>query len=139
MDKTRLTLLGIVLIAGAFLGGLVMGTRGKAPAERDAAAYHMDLMLQTGVARALHARVALYNLNFGEASRDLERAKGMFEQARGRLTETRREADARVLERVIALLNEAQQLTGALDQGANTKVAEALTALPDLPLTAGAR
>jgi hypothetical protein len=78
--------------------------------------------------------VSLYNVNFGAASQDLERAKGMFQQARDRLNATNRQADAGVLDKVIGLVTEAQRMAGSLDQGANTKAAEALEALKAISL-----
>ena len=134
MTKSRLMLIAAGLLLLAFVAVWFVAGSGKAAAERQAAENHMLLQIQTGVARVLEARVSLYNVNFGDASRNFERAKPMFLQARDRLNATNRQADAGVLERVIGLINEAQRMAGALDQGANTKAAEALEALKAISL-----
>jgi hypothetical protein len=134
MTKSRLMLIGAGVLVLAFVAVWLIAGSGKAEAERQAAENYMLLQIQTGAARVLEARVALYNVNFGDASRNFERAKPMFQQARDRLNATNRQADAGVLDRVIGLINDAQRMAGALDQGANTKAAEALEALRQISL-----
>ena len=134
MNKGRLAVIGVVVVAVAFLAGLVSGTLGRSAAERERDENHMLLQIQTGVARTLAGRVAIYNVNFGDASREFENARGMFAQARDTLNATDRAADAAVLDKVIALVTEAQRMSGVLDQGANTKAAEAIEALRQISL-----
>ena len=136
MNKSRLVLAGIALLLVAFVAVWFVAGSGKSEAERQAAENHMLLQIQTGMTRVLEARVALYNVNFGDASGKFEGAKGVFLQARDRLNATNRQADAGVLDKVIGLINEAQRMAGALDQGANTKAAEALEALKAVSLPA---
>ena len=134
MNKGRLALIGFGVLLAAFFAGWLIAGSGRSAAEREAAESQLLLQIQTGRARLLEARVSLYNVNFGDASRHFERAKPLFEQARIRLNATNRQADAGILERVIALVTDAQRMTGALDQGANTKAGEALEALRGLSL-----
>lgn len=134
MNKGRLAVIGVVVVAVAFLAGLVSGTLGRSAAEGERDENHMLLQIQTGVARTLAGRVAIYNVNFGDASREFENARGMFTQARDTLNATDRAADAAVLDKVIALVTEAQRMSGVLDQGANTKAAEAIEALRQISL-----
>ena len=69
----------------------------------------------------LAARVDLYNVNFGNASRNLETAKGVLGRVSERLKNTGREEDAKRLEPALAELNEAQSLAGRFDQSANAR------------------
>lgn len=134
MTKSRLILIGAGVLILSYAAVWMLAASGRSEAERQAEEYVMLLQIQTGAASVLEGRISLYNVNFGDASRHFERAKPMFEQARDRLNATNRQADAGVLDRVIALVNEAQRMTGALDQGANTKAAEALDALRQISL-----
>lgn len=134
MTRYRLVLIGIGVLLLSFVTGYLLGNSGKGQLQRDVAENHMLLQIQTGVARVLEARVALYNVNFGDASRSFERAKPMFEQARDRLNATDRQADAAVLDRVAALIADAQRMTGELNTGANSKAGEALDALRDITI-----
>ena len=134
MNKGRLAVIGVVVVAVAFLAGLVSGTLGRSAAERERDENQLQLQIQTGIARTLAGRVAIYNVNFGDASREFQAAKGMFEQVRVTLNATDRAADAAVLDKVIALVDEAQRMSGAMDQAANTKGAEAIEALRQISL-----
>ncbi len=134
MTRYRLVLIGIGVLLLSFVTGWLLGRSGRAELENIATENHMLLQIQTGVARALKARVELYNNNFGEASRYLENAKGMFIMARDHLNASNRAADAGVLDRVAGLITEAQRLAGELNTGANSKVGEALTVLLEISL-----
>jgi len=134
MTRYRLVLVGIGVLLLSFVTGYLLGRSGRGELERTSAENHMLLQIQNGTARVLEARVALYNNNFGDASRNFERAKPMFEAARNRLNATNRQQDGGVLDRVTALITEAQRLAGELNTGANSKAGEALDALRDLSL-----
>ena len=134
MTRSRLVLAGVGVLVLSFVVGWLLGRSGRAELENTAAENHMLLQIQTGAARVLEARVSLYNNNFCDASRHLERAKPMFEGARDRLNATNRQADAAVLDRVAAIIADAQRMAGALDTGANTKAGEALAALREINL-----
>ena len=73
----------------------------------------------------LAARIALYNTNFGDASRSLEEARASVERAVERLRMLGRERDAKQLEAAIVPVRDAQQLAGKLDLGANSRAEEA--------------
>ena len=71
------------------------------------------------------ARIALYNTNFGDASRSLEEARIATERAIERLRMAGREDDAKQLEAAIVPVRDAQQLAGKLDLAANSRAADA--------------
>jgi hypothetical protein len=121
-----------VALVVALLGGWLWGVYGKAGAERalEASALRNDLLEARG--SVLAARLDLYSLNFGEASRHLEDARAQARRAEGRLKNAGREDDLGRLQPVFARVDEAQSLAGKLDQGANARAAEAARILEDL-------
>ncbi|HXH05748.1 MAG TPA: hypothetical protein VNI83_04070, partial [Vicinamibacterales bacterium] len=92
-----------------------------------------EVTFQLEIARArghlLEARVAIYNVNFGDAQRQLELAKRPLERALRTLRDQGRTEEAASVETALRQTGEAQQLAGKLDQAANTRAAEALRAL----------
>lgn len=129
MNKSRLTLLGIVLIVGAFLGGLVIGTRGRAPAERARDQAELRLNVERARTAILHGRLELFSMNFGGASRQFDAARAPLEAARVQLTEAGRADESVRLDAALAALVEAQQLSLALNREADAKAVEALRGL----------
>jgi hypothetical protein len=77
----------------------------------------------------LDARVSLYNMNFGDASRRLEEAKTPLRRTRERYSEARKDESARALASALEHVDEAQRLANKLDPAANTKAGEALEAI----------
>jgi len=73
----------------------------------------------------LDARVAIYAVNFGEASRHLEGARGLLDRADRRLSSLGRTADLDQLAAARARIDDAQRMTGKLDQSANARAGEA--------------
>ena len=73
----------------------------------------------------LDARVAIYAVNFGEASRHLEGARGLLDRADRRLSSLGLTADLDRLATARARIDKAQRMTGKLDQSANTRAGEA--------------
>ena len=129
MDKTRLTLLSIVLIVGAFLGGYVIGTKGKAPAERARDQAELRVNVERARVAILHGRLELFSSNFGGASQQFDAARAPLEAARVELTEAGRGDETGRLDAVLAALGEAQQMALALDRQSDAKAVEALRGL----------
>jgi hypothetical protein len=77
----------------------------------------------------LDARVSLYNMNFGDASRRLEEAKAPLRRTRERYSENHKGESARALATALEQVDEAQRLANKLDPAANTKAGEALDAI----------
>ena len=77
----------------------------------------------------LEARVGLYSNNFGEASRHFEDAKSPLRRVRDRYKNARRNDAASRIDTALGQIDEAQRLSGKLDQAANSKAGEALEAI----------
>jgi hypothetical protein len=77
----------------------------------------------------LDARVSLYNMNFGDASRRLEEAKSPLRRTRQRFADEDQDEAARAAATALEHVDEAQRLANKLDPGANTKAGEALEAI----------
>ena len=77
----------------------------------------------------LDARVSLYNMNFGDASRRFEDAKAPLRRTRERYSENSKDESARAMATALEHVDEAQRLANKLDPAANTKAGEALEAI----------
>jgi hypothetical protein len=119
-------------LAVALLAGWILGRSGRpdmAPALQTS-----DLRGELLGARAavLDARVAIYNVNFGEASRHLEDARGLLRRADARLKSLGRDDEVRQVQTALASIDEAQRTAGKLDQSANSRAGEAAKMLADV-------
>jgi hypothetical protein len=125
----RLILIGVV--AAIVLVGL--GYAWGASGRRSLQATLDDTRQQLDVAEArehvLDARVSLYNMNFGDASRRLEAAKVPLGRIRQRYLDAGRDGAVRSISAALEHVDEAQRLAGKLEQAANTKAGEALEAI----------
>lgn len=129
MSALKKVLLGVAIGLGILLVGFLWGASGRRTAERglDGAKQQLDLAEARG--RILEARVSLYNVNFGEAQRQLEDAKVPLTRARDQYQQDGKRDSAEGLSAALARLQEAQRLAGRLDQNANTQASEALKAI----------
>lgn len=93
----------------------------------DEAKQHLDLAEARG--HLLDARVSLYNVNFGDASRHFEEAKPALRRAQDRYQTAGRSAAAVSIAAALEHTAEAQRLAGRLDQSANAKAGDALEAI----------
>ena len=132
MKTTKLVLVGVAAVLGALLAGWLLGASAKRPAERalQTATLQNDLLASRG--SVLAARVDLYNINFGEASRHLEEARGRLRPAAAQLKGLGRPDDVARIDRALSLIEEAQRMAGKLDQGANSRAADALKAIDEV-------
>jgi hypothetical protein len=83
-------------------------------------------------AALLDARVAIYNVNFGEASRHLEDARALLRRADERLKGLGRDDEVRQLQAALTSMDDAQRMAGKLDQGANSRAGEAAKTVADV-------
>jgi hypothetical protein len=92
-----------------------------------------DTKQQLDIAEArghlLDARVSLYNVNFGDASRQFEEAKGPLRRVSDRYRSEGKKAAAESVAAAIERAEEGQRLAAKLDQSANAKAAQALDAI----------
>lgn len=123
----------VVLAAAALiivLGlGFAWGASGRFEIQNvlDETRQQLDLAEARGA--LLEARVSLYHVNFGDASRHFEEAKAPLRRARERYQQVGNNAAAGGIAAALEHVEEGQRLANALDQAANTKASDALQAI----------
>ena len=125
--KKGLTLLVVWLVT---LGlGFVWGASSRLTIQSslDAAKQQLDLAEARGA--ILDARVSLYNMNFGDASRHLEHAKEALRRLKDRYHDAGRSDAASSTDAALRHVEEAQRLAGKLDPAANNLAGQALDAV----------
>jgi hypothetical protein len=129
MTRGKWILAAVVVLLVCLGLAYAWGASGRTAVQRmlDDTRQQLDLAEARGL--ILDARVSLYNLNFGEASRALEEAKAPLRRARERYQDVGRSDAALSIESAVRHVEEAQRLSGKLDQGANSKAGEALEAI----------
>jgi hypothetical protein len=76
--------------------------------------------------------VDLYNVNFGNASTNLEDAHAVLQRASERLKSLNREGEGAQLDRAASEVRNAQQMAARLDPGANAAAAEAVKPIDEV-------
>ena len=125
--KLLLTFLVGVLVAVGF--GYVWGASGRSAAEDAVENARQQLDLTDARSRILHARVSLYNNNFGDASGNLEEAKAPLRRLRDHYDDTDRRDAVAAIDTALKHVEEAQRLAGKLDAAANSRANDAMDAL----------
>jgi hypothetical protein len=127
--------LGLIVVAAflaAILGGWLWGSSGKGPLRVSLESAELRRDLLAARSSVLAARVALYNVNFGEASQGFEEARGSLRRVEARLKGLGRDEDARPLAAALTRIEEAQRMAGKLDQTANARAAEAVKSIDEV-------
>jgi len=129
MTRLRLVLAGIVALVVAAGIGYAMGGSGRFDLQTalDEARERLDVAEARG--QLLDARVSLYNVNFGDASRHFEESKPPLRRLRDRYQRLGKNAAANSIGAAIAHVEEGQRLAGKLDQAANAKANDAMEAI----------
>jgi hypothetical protein len=138
MTKTRLFLSSLLVVLFAVLGGWTWGHSGRSALQASLDAAELRLDLAQARAGLLDAGVDVFEMNFGNASRACEAARGPLKDAISRLKAAGRDALARRAGGSLPALREAQQLAGRVDQSANANAAGALKALDEAVAGLGA-
>jgi hypothetical protein len=128
--KTRQIALSIAAaLLIALLAGYLWGASGRRAAQQalKASSLRADLLAARG--SIVDARVDLYNVNFGSASRDLQAAIDRLPSLADRLKTSGTPDDQQAIAQAAAKADEAHRLAGKLDAGANTRAGDAVTAL----------
>ena len=123
----------LIALVLAALGGWILGATGQWRAEEALAKAGVGLHLANARGNMLAARVNLFEVNFGEASRNLETAKADLVTAAEAFDRLGLEKEAAAAREVAARVDDAKQLAGRLDQTANTRLADAIRLLPGMP------
>jgi hypothetical protein len=126
-------ILGIGVALLVALGvGWAWGASGRADISRALRVAELRDGLLEGRTAVLDARLAIYSVNFGEASRHLEAARSALRAANAELNGLGRQGDAKQLEFALTRIDEAQRMAGKLNQDANALAADAAKAINDV-------
>lgn len=125
----RIALIGLITALVLIGLGYAWGVSGRAALESSLDEARQQLDVADARGHVLEARVSLYNMNFGDASRRLEEAKVPLRRIRQRYVDAGRDDAVRSISAAIEHVDEAQRLAGKLDQAANSKAGEALEAI----------
>ncbi len=133
----KLTVKGFIALMAALLlavlGGWMWGAVDHARTDNALVQAGVGLHVAAARARMLEARVDLFEVNFGNASRHLEAARGDLKAAAQSFDRLGRTRDAEAMRNALARVDDAQQMTRKLDQTANARLAEAIDLLPKTP------
>jgi hypothetical protein len=129
---TKLVLGITVGLAVALLAGWIWGRSGRSDLARALQTSELRGELLGGRAAVLDARVAIYSVNFGEASRHLEGARGLLGRAAERLKSLGRDDELKQVQTALASIDDAQRMAGKLDQSANSRAGDAAKVLADV-------
>ena len=125
-----------LLIAVALLvavgSGWLWGASGRWSAERTTQVQQVRQNLVEGRSALLDARLALYSVNFGEASQHMEQARTLLRRGGDGLKGLGRDAENKQVATALAMIDDAQRLTGKLDQNANSRTGEASKIIADV-------
>ena len=128
MNKTKLVLVGLAVALVLLGGGWLWGAWGRWAAEGQASAAEVRLLMSEARASLYAARVDVFEINFGQASRHLEAARKALESARASGRDEKSPWSVAVGE-AIARTQDAQRLAVSVNADANSRAAEALKAL----------
>jgi hypothetical protein len=129
MTRLKLALAVLVALVVALGLGYGWGASGKPSltSALDDTKQQLDLAEARG--HLLDARVSLYNVNFGDASRQFEEANAPLRRVHDRYQSEGKKAAAESIATALERAGEGQRLAAKLDQTANAKAAQALDAI----------
>ena len=126
-------ILGVGMALLVALGvGWVWGASGRSDISRALELAELRDGLLEGRVAVLDARLDIYSVNFGEASRHLEAARSALRAADARLNGLGRQEDATQLKIALTRIDEAQRMAGQLNQDANALAADAAKTINDV-------
>ena len=127
--RGKLILAGIAALLVTLGLGFAWGASGRMALQASVEDTRQQLDLSDARAQILDARISLYNNNFGDASRHFEDAKPGLQRVKNRYHEAGRSDAASSIDAALRHVEEAQRLSGKLDQAANSKAGEAIEAI----------
>jgi hypothetical protein len=116
--------IGVALLV-ALGAGWAWGGSGRSAVSRALQAAEVRDSLLEGRSAVLDARLDIYSVNFGDASRHLEGARTALLAATAHLNVVGRQKDSKQLEAALARIDDAQRMAGKLNQDANALAADA--------------
>ena len=129
MSRGKLALSAIAALLVTLGIGFAWGASGRFAVGRALEDAKQELDIAEARGRILDARVNLYNVNFGDASRNLEEAKPALQRVRERYQDRGLSDAAGSIDAAIRHVDEAQRLAGSLDPTANARAGQALEAI----------
>lgn len=129
MARSKLILVSLVALVVALGLGYAWGASGRFAIQDTLDQSEQKLDLAEARGHLLEARVSLYNVNFGDATRHLEEAKAPLRRAGVRYQDVGKNAAAGSLAAAVEHITEAQRLSSKLDQSAGSKANDALEAI----------
>ena len=129
MARLKLLLMFVVIVIVVLGLGFAWGAAGRVAAQRAVDETKQQLDLAEARGKLLEARVSIYNVNFGDAQRQLDEAKTPLTRARDRFQQDDKRDAAEGINAALAHIQEAQRLAGRLDPNANNQANEALKAI----------
>lgn len=129
MTLMRWVAAALMALIVAFGVGFAFGGSGRATAQNALDEVRARLDLAEARGQILEARVSLYNMNFGDASRHFEDAKAPLRRAHQRYQDEKKNAAASSIAAALEQVAEGQRLAGKLDQASNSKANDALEAI----------
>jgi hypothetical protein len=129
MTRNRQILIVVAAVLVALGAGFVWGASGRFSIQNALDEARLELDLAEARGALMEARISLYNVNFGDASRHFEEAKAPLGRVRDRYQQVGKNAAAGSIAAAQAHVEEGQRLAGKLDQAANAKANDALEAI----------
>ncbi len=129
MNRAKLALIGLVVLIVVFGIGYALGASGRRTAEQALAGTEQQIDVANARGLLLQARVSLYNVNFGDAQRQLQDALAPLTRVRQRFQQDGNDAAVSSISTALDHAQQAQALAGKLDQAANTQAMQAVQAL----------
>ena len=129
MTLTKWVLAGFAVLVVTLGMGYALGGSGRFTLQNALDDTRGRLDIADARVQLLEARVSLYNVNFGDASRHFEEAKPPLRRVRERFQNIGKNAAAGSIAAALEHIEEGQRLAGKLDQAANTKANDALEAI----------
>jgi hypothetical protein len=123
--------IGVALLVALGVGW-AWGASGRSDITRALRIAELRGGLLEGRAAVLDARLDIYSVNFGDASRHLEAARTALRAADARLNDLGRREDATRLKIAVTRIDEAQRMAGQLNQNANALAADAAKTIDDV-------
>jgi hypothetical protein len=123
----------------AVLAGWIWGHSGRSDLARALQTAELRGELLGARAAVLDARVAIYSVNFGEASKHLEGARGLLGRADEQLKNLGENGQSKQVQTALASVDDAQRMAGKLDQNANSRAGDAAKTVADMLQAAATR
>jgi hypothetical protein len=129
MTRGKLALTAFVAWIVTLGLGYAWGSSGRFSLANALEETRQQLDLAEARGHLLDARVSVYNVNFGDASRYFEETKAPLRRAQDRYQNMGRNAAANSIAAALENAAEGQRLAAKLDQTANAKAGDALEAI----------